>query len=92
MQLAWLLTNLRKCVRNPFEYSHIVTTTTHKTLRGPRAGLVFFRKDANNFGEKINNAVFPALQGGPHEHQIAAIAVQLKEVATPEFHAYSKQG
>mmetsp|Transcript_22845 Transcript_22845/g.23077 ORF Transcript_22845/g.23077 Transcript_22845/m.23077 type:complete len:468 (-) Transcript_22845:280-1683(-) len=77
--------------KNPFEYCDIVTTTTHKSLRGPRAGIVFFRKDARNFQDKINNAVFPGLQGGPHIHQIAAIATQLKEVATDEFKTYIKQ-
>merc|ERR550537_1802923 len=56
---------------NPFEVCDIVTTTTHKSLRGPRSGIIFFRKDARGFEDKINNAVFPALQGGPHEHQIA---------------------
>ena len=48
---------------NPFEYCDIVTTTTHKTLRGPRSGMIFFKKELE---EKINSAVFPALQGGPH--------------------------
>jgi len=78
---------------NPFEYCHIVTTTTHKSLRGPRAGMIFFRRDGQyaEFEAKINQAVFPALQGGPHEHQIAAIATQLREVMTPEFHAYARQ-
>jgi glycine hydroxymethyltransferase len=60
---------------NPFEYCDIVTTTTHKSLRGPRSGIIFFRKDARGFEDRINNAVFPALQGGPHEHQIAGVAV-----------------
>ncbi len=73
---------------SPFEYCDVVTTTTHKSLRGPRAGIIFFRKDERGFERKINNAVFPALQGGPHEHQIAAIATQLKEAMTPEFKAY----
>lgn len=76
---------------SPFQYCDVVTTTTHKSLRGPRAGVIFFRKDARNFEQRINNAVFPALQGGPHEHQIAAIATQLKEVATDEFRAYAAQ-
>lgn len=76
---------------NPFEYADIVTTTTHKSLRGPRAGMIFYRKDARNFGEKIANAVFPGLQGGPHVHQIAGIATQLKEVATPVFTEYAAQ-
>ncbi|GKY98356.1 serine hydroxymethyltransferase 4 [Mayamaea pseudoterrestris] len=76
---------------SPFEYADIVTTTTHKSLRGPRSGMIFFRKDARGFEGKINQAVFPALQGGPHEHQIAGVATQLKEVATPEFKVYSEQ-
>lgn len=69
----------------------MVTTTTHKSLRGPRAGLIFFRKDDRNFEGRINQSVFPALQGGPHEHQIAGVATQLKEVMSPEFVAYAKQ-
>jgi glycine hydroxymethyltransferase len=76
---------------NPFQYCDIVTTTTHKSLRGPRAGMIFYRKDARGFENKINAAVFPGLQGGPHEHQIAAIATQLKEVITPEFKEYCRQ-
>lgn len=76
---------------SPFQYCDIVTTTTHKSLRGPRAGMIFYRKDARNFEQKISQAVFPGLQGGPHVHQIAGIATQLKEVATPEFKEYSKQ-
>jgi len=74
---------------SPFDLCDVVTTTTHKSLRGPRAGMIFYRKDARGFDKRINAAVFPALQGGPHEHQIAAIATQLKEVATPEFRAYA---
>eukprot|EP00549_Striatella_unipunctata_P025558 CAMPEP_0118707522 /NCGR_PEP_ID=MMETSP0800-20121206/21265_1 /TAXON_ID=210618 ORGANISM="Striatella unipunctata, Strain CCMP2910" /NCGR_SAMPLE_ID=MMETSP0800 /ASSEMBLY_ACC=CAM_ASM_000638 /LENGTH=349 /DNA_ID=CAMNT_0006610387 /DNA_START=461 /DNA_END=1510 /DNA_ORIENTATION=- len=76
---------------SPFEYCDVVTTTTHKSLRGPRAGMIFFKKDERNFEPKINQAVFPALQGGPHEHQIAGIATQLKEVMTPEFKQYIQQ-
>lgn len=76
---------------SPFEYADIVTTTTHKSLRGPRSGMIFFRKDARDFENKINNAVFPGLQGGPHVHQIAGVATQLKEVATPAFKEYSHQ-
>ena len=79
------------CAANPFEFCDIVTTTTHKSLRGPRAGMIFYRKDQRGFGRKIDNAVFPALQGGPHEHQIAAIATQLKEVMTEDFKAYAAQ-
>ena len=73
---------------SPFQYADIVTTTTHKTLRGPRSGMIFFRRDERGFETKINMAVFPALQGGPHEHQIAAVATQLKQVATPAFKSY----
>ena len=75
-------------LKSPFPYSDVVTTTTHKTLRGPRAGMIFYK---NELANKINNAVFPALQGGPHNHQIAAIATQLREVMTPEFKEYIKQ-
>ena len=75
-------------LKNPFEYCDIVTTTTHKTLRGPRAGMIFYKKELEN---NINNAVFPGLQGGPHNHQIAAIATQLNEVMTPEYKTYIKQ-
>ena len=76
---------------SPFQHADIVTTTTHKSLRGPRAGMIFYRKDARNFEAKINAAVFPGLQGGPHMHQIAGIATQLKEVLSPAFKEYSKQ-
>lgn len=82
---------------NPFEYADVVTSTTHKTLRGPRSGLVFFKKQVTqgkttvNVEEAVNSAVFPTLQGGPHLHQIAAVATQLKEVATPEWRTYAKQ-
>ena len=77
-----------KRIKNPFEFCDIVTTTTHKTLRGPRAGMIFYKKE---YEKQINNSVFPGLQGGPHEHQIAAIATQLKEVTTPEFKLYIQQ-
>lgn len=76
---------------SPFELADVVTTTTHKSLRGPRAGLIFYKKDQRNFEAKIAAAVFPGLQGGPHVHQIAGIATQLKEVCTPEFKQYSVQ-
>lgn len=86
------------CAVSPFEYADIVTSTTHKSLRGPRAGMIFYRKkplatigEGVNIEAAINNAVFPCLQGGPHNHQIAGLAVQLREVATPEFRAYSQQ-
>lgn len=75
---------------NPFELCDVVTTTTHKTLRGPRAGLIFFRKK-NDLENRVNNAVFPSCQGGPHNNTIAAVAVALKHAATPEFKQYAKQ-
>jgi len=77
-----------KVLASPFEYADIVTTTTHKSLRGPRAGLVFFKREHE---EKINFAVFPSIQGGPHNNTIAAVAVQMKQVASPQFAAYAKQ-
>lgn len=73
---------------SPFEHCDIVTTTTHKTLRGPRAGLIFFRK---KFEKAINEAVFPGLQGGPHQNQIAGIACQMREVCTQEYKDWAKQ-
>jgi glycine hydroxymethyltransferase len=78
---------------NPFEYCDIVTTTTHKTLRGPRAGLIFFKKmkDGVNLEEKVNFAVFPSNQGGPHNNTIAAIATALLQVSCPEFKLYAVQ-
>jgi glycine hydroxymethyltransferase len=75
-------------MRSPFDYCDIVTTTTHKSLRGPRAGIIFFKRELE---QQINDAVFPGLQGGPHENQIAAVATQLREVQTPEFKEYIKQ-
>lgn len=90
-------------VNNPFEYCDIVTTTTHKSLRGPRAGMIFYRKGPKppkkgqpdnavyDFEDKINFAVFPSLQGGPHNHQIGALAVALKQAMSPGFKAYAKQ-
>jgi glycine hydroxymethyltransferase len=76
----------------PFEHCDVVTTTTHKSLRGPRAGMIFFKySDAiPDIKERIDMAVFPGLQGGPHNHQIGALAAQLLEVNTPEFKEYSK--
>merc|ERR1712224_375507 len=76
----------------PFEHCDIVTTTTHKSLRGPRAGMIFFKYSDKipDIKERIDMAVFPGLQGGPHNHQIGALATQLKEVNTPEFVEYSK--
>jgi glycine hydroxymethyltransferase len=78
---------------SPFEHCDVVTTTTHKSLRGPRAGMIFFRYSEAfpDIKERIDMAVFPGLQGGPHNHQIGALAAQLLEVDTPEFVEYSKQ-
>ncbi|MDR0854104.1 MAG: serine hydroxymethyltransferase [Clostridiales Family XIII bacterium] len=74
---------------NPVEYADVVTTTTHKTLRGPRGGAIL-TKDPE-FGKQFNKAIFPGIQGGPLEHIIAAKAVCFKEAGTPEFVEYQKQ-
>ncbi|WP_314581221.1 serine hydroxymethyltransferase [Enterococcus gilvus] len=74
---------------NPVPYADVVTSTTHKTLRGPRGGLIL-TNDAD-LAKKINSAVFPGLQGGPLEHVIAAKAVAFKEALAPEFKGYSEQ-
>lgn len=89
---------------NPVKYAHIVTTTTHKTLRGPRGGVIMMGKDFDNpFGKKtakgvirkmsslLDSAVFPGVQGGPLEHVIAAKAVAFGEALTPEFKIYQQQ-
>ncbi|EPR61855.1 putative serine hydroxymethyltransferase 2 [Toxoplasma gondii GT1] len=77
---------------SPFPYCDIVTTTTHKTLRGPRSGMIFINKRRVPDGEGlINSGVFPSLQGGPHNHQIAALACQLKEVMSPSWATYASQ-
>lgn len=73
---------------NPVEYADIVTTTTHKTLRGPRGGMILCKE---KYAKAIDKAVFPGTQGGPLEHIIAAKAVALKEAASSEFKAYQKQ-
>jgi len=90
-------------VPDPFEYSDIVTTTTHKSLRGPRAALIFYRKgvkevDAKtgkeilyDYERKINEAIFPGLNGGPHNNTIGAIAVALKDCLSEDFKEYGKQ-
>ena len=72
-------------MNNPFLYCDVVTTTTHKTLRGPRSAMIFSKLEYMN---AINDSVFPGTQGGPHQHQIAAVATQLLEVQTPEFKTY----
>ena len=73
---------------SPIEYADIVTTTTHKTLRGPRGAMIMCKEQ---YAEVIDKAVFPGLQGGPHNHITAAIAVALKEASTKEFKKYSQQ-
>lgn len=73
-------------LNNPFEYCDVVTTTTHKTLRGPRAALIFYR---SHLKSQIDFAVFPSSQGGPHNNTIAAVATALKQVNTDEFINYS---
>lgn len=80
-----------KAYPSPFEYADIVTTTVHKTLRGPRSALIFAKNDTRELGKKIDRAVFPGLQGGPHENQIAAVAVALKEASAPAFKKYASQ-
>jgi len=75
---------------SPFPYADIVTTTTHKTLRGPRGALIFAKKDTRELGKKIDKAVFPGLQGGPHMNQTAAIAVALKEASSSAFKKYAQ--
>lgn len=89
--------------KNPFDYGfHVITTTTHKTLRGPRAGLILSKGIAGNPLKKpehtieniptlIDRTVFPGLQGGPHMHVIAAKAVAFREASTPEFKEYAAQ-
>jgi len=80
---------------SPVPFVHIVTTTTHKTLRGPRGGMIMVTKEGikkdPQLPEKIDKAVFPGLQGGPHENRIAALAVCLKEAARPSFKQYGRQ-
>merc|ERR1712242_464235 len=77
---------------SPFEHCDVVTTTTHKSLRGPRSGMIFFKytDQIPDIKERIDMAVFPALQGGPHNHQIGGLAVQLLEVQSESFKDYSK--
>ncbi|XP_010245056.1 PREDICTED: serine hydroxymethyltransferase 7 [Nelumbo nucifera] len=97
----------KECI-SPFDYCDIVTSTTHKSLRGPRGGIIFYRKgkkprkrgmlliqgdenDYYDYEDKINFAVFPSMQGGPHNNHIAALAIALKQVATPEYKMYIQQ-
>jgi len=88
---------------SPFDVADVVTTTTHKSLRGPRGAMIFYRKGVKgvnkktganimyDYEDKINAAVFPGLQGGPHNHTIGALATALKQAASPEFKAYQEQ-
>jgi glycine hydroxymethyltransferase len=95
-----------RVIPSPFEYADVVTTTTHKSLRGPRGAMIFFRRgpkparagakagaaaEAWDLEAKINFAVFPGLQGGPHNHTITALATALKQAASPAFRDYSAQ-
>lgn len=92
-----------KVLPGPFAHADIVTTTSHKSLRGPRGALIFYRKGVRSVNKKtgaeveynletpINSSVFPGHQGGPHNHTIAALAVALKQAQTPEFKAYQSQ-
>ncbi|SCW00075.1 LAFE_0B08900g1_1 [Lachancea fermentati] len=90
-------------IPSPFEYADIVTTTTHKSLRGPRGAMIFFRRGVRSVNPKtgkevlydlenpINFSVFPGHQGGPHNHTISALATALKQANTPEFREYQEQ-
>ncbi|XP_029191754.2 serine hydroxymethyltransferase, mitochondrial-like [Acropora palmata] len=89
-------------VPGPFEHADIVTTTTHKSLRGPRSGVIFYRKGIKgykkngdpikyDYASKIDFALFPGLQGGPHNNAIAALCVALKQANSPEFKEYAQQ-
>ncbi|KAJ5188784.1 Pyridoxal phosphate-dependent transferase major region subdomain 2 [Penicillium cf. griseofulvum] len=89
-------------IPSPFEYADVVTTTTHKSLRGPRGAMIFFRKGVRSTDKAgkevlydlenpINFSVFPGHQGGPHNHTITALAVALKQADTPEFKQYQEQ-
>jgi len=89
-------------VPSPFDYADVVTTTTHKSLRGPRGAMIFYRKGQKgvdkkgnpimwDLEDKINSAVFPGLQGGPHNHTITALSVALKQAQSAEFKTYQEQ-
>ena len=80
-----------KAYPSPFPYADVVTTTVHKTLRGPRSAMIFSKVDPRDLGTKIDKAVFPGLQGGPHMNQIAAVAVALKEANSKTFEKYAHQ-
>ncbi|MFA7191977.1 MAG: serine hydroxymethyltransferase [Candidatus Paceibacterota bacterium] len=76
---------------SPFPYADSVMTTTHKSLRGPRQALLFVKKDERGFDKKLDKMVIPGLFGGPHENNIAAVAIALAEASKPEFKKYAKQ-
>ncbi|MBA0206497.1 serine hydroxymethyltransferase [Pectobacterium aroidearum] len=76
---------------NPLPHAHVVTSTTHKTLRGPRGGIILAKGQSEEFYKKLNSAVFPGIQGGPLMHVIAAKAVAFKEALRPEFTVYQRQ-
>ena len=92
-----------RVIPTPFDYADIITTTTHKSLRGPRGAMIFFRKGVRKVDVKlgkevlydlegpINFSVFPGHQGGPHNHTITALAVALKQATTPDFRRYQEQ-
>jgi len=108
---AWLLADMAHISglvaadvipQSPFDYADVVTTTTHKSLRGPRGAMIFYRKGVRgqdkkgndimyNIEDPINFSVFPGLQGGPHNHTISGLAVALKQAASPEFKQYQIQ-
>lgn len=91
-----------KVIPTPFEFADVVTTTTHKSLRGPRGAMIFFRRGLRKINAKtkeeefwsledsINSSVFPGHQGGPHNHTITALAVALKQAQSNEFKAYQE--
>ncbi|MFQ1062001.1 serine hydroxymethyltransferase [Bordetella trematum] len=76
---------------DPLPHAHVVTTTTHKTLRGPRGGLILAKGQDEAFYKKLDSAVFPGVQGGPLMHQIAAKAIAFREALQPEFKTYQRQ-
>ena len=76
---------------NPLPHAHVVTSTTHKTLRGPRGGLILSKGQDDTFYKKLDSAVFPGVQGGPLMHLIAAKAVAFKEALSPDFRRYQQQ-
>ncbi|TGV07258.1 serine hydroxymethyltransferase, partial [Alcaligenaceae bacterium 429] len=76
---------------NPIPHAHVVTSTTHKTLRGPRGGIILAKGQSEEFYKKLDSAVFPGIQGGPLMHTIAAKAIAFKEALQPDFKVYQRQ-